>query len=175
VFRAKLLSTLKQKELCLPSAAPSQWVVDALSVGRGDKAITYLGKYLYRGVVREKDIVSMDGENVTYRFTENTGLVRTRTMKGEDFLWQLIQHTLPKGFRRARNYGFLHPNSKNLIRVLQVVLLRTGLLGPQRKGTRPPITCSSCGAEMILVAVGLSTMQIQNATEPVTMQELRAM
>lgn len=175
VFRAKLLSSLRQNELSLPSTIPPQWVVDALSVGRGDKAITYLGKYLYRGVVREKDIVSMDGENVTFRYTENTGQVRTRTMKGEDFLWQLIQHTLPKGFRRARNYGFLHPNSKNLIHVLQVVLLRTGLLGPQRKQTRPLITCSNCGAEMVLVAVGLSMMSMQNETEPVSMQGLRAM
>ena len=23
----------------------------------------------------------------------------------------VLQHVLPKGFRRARNYGFLHPNS----------------------------------------------------------------
>jgi predicted DNA-binding transcriptional regulator YafY len=29
---------------------------------------------------------------------------------------------LPKGFRRARNFGFLHPNSKGLIALLQVVL-----------------------------------------------------
>ena len=29
---------------------------------------------------------------------------------------------LPKGFRRARNFGFLHPNCKRLIALLQVLL-----------------------------------------------------
>jgi len=175
VFRAKLLSKLKQHELDIPRAAPSRWVVDALSVGHGDKAITYLGKYLYRGVLSEKDIVSMDDDSVTYRYTENTGQVRTRTMKGEEFLWQFIQHTLPKGFRRARNYGFLHPNSKNLIRVLQVLLLKQGILGPEPKRTRPPILCSNCGSPMLLAALGLSMMQARNETEPASIEALLVM
>jgi hypothetical protein len=29
---------------------------------------------------------------------------------------------LPKGFRRARNFGFLHPNCKRLIALLHVLL-----------------------------------------------------
>lgn len=168
VFRGKFLARLAQADLTIPKAAPSRWVVDCQSVGRGDKAIVYLGKYLYRGVIREKDILAVEGENVTYRYTENTGRVRTRTMRGEEFLWQLVQHTLPKGFRRARNYGFLHPNSKNLIRVLQVILLRSGLLGPEPKRRRPPIACSSCGGEMVLIALGLSLTAAKQETEPTT-------
>jgi len=31
----------------------------------------------------------------------------------------VLRYVLPKGFRRARNFGFLHPNSKRLIRLLQ--------------------------------------------------------
>ncbi|MCQ4323196.1 transposase [Pseudomonas stutzeri] len=27
-------------------------------------------------------------------------------------LWLVLQHVLPKGFRRVRNYGFLHPNRR---------------------------------------------------------------
>jgi len=33
-------------------------VVDCKAVGTGEKALVYLGRYLYRGVVREKDIVA---------------------------------------------------------------------------------------------------------------------
>lgn len=166
VFRGKLLARLKKESLGLPSSVPHRWVVDCQSVGRGDKAITYLGKYLYRGVIREKDIVSFDDKSVTYRYTENTGRVQTRTLKGEDFLWLLVQHTLPKGFRRARNYGFLHPNSKNLIRVLQVLLLRSGMLGPEPKRARASIACSHCGGEMVLVALGLTPIRARRETEP---------
>ena len=34
----------------------------------------------------------------------------------------MLQHVLPKGFRRARNFGFLHPNRKRLIALLHVLL-----------------------------------------------------
>ena len=34
----------------------------------------------------------------------------------------LLLYVLPKGFRRARNFGFLHPNSKRLIALLHLVL-----------------------------------------------------
>ena len=34
----------------------------------------------------------------------------------------MLQHVLPKGFRRARNFGFLHPNCKRLIALLHVLL-----------------------------------------------------
>jgi len=45
-----------------------------------------------------------------------------RTVSGAQFLWLVLQHVLPKGFRRARNFGFLHPNCKRLIALLQVLL-----------------------------------------------------
>jgi hypothetical protein len=61
-------------------------------------------------------------------------------------------HVLPKGFRRIRSYGFLHPCSKKLIKFLQVVLrvnpLRM-LYGRQKK--QPVITCPVCGAEMKII------------------------
>ena len=117
----------------------------------------------------------MDAEQVTYRYTENTGRVRTRTIKGKDFLWLLIQHTLPKGFRRARNYGFFHPNSRRLIQVLRIIVLRSGLVIPQPKTKRSPIVCSACGSEMMIMAVGLSLMQARNETEPARMAMKAAM
>ena len=50
VFRGKFFSRLKGQQLKIPST-PAQWVVDCQAVGQGVKAITYLGKYLYRGVL----------------------------------------------------------------------------------------------------------------------------
>ena len=42
-----------------------------------------------------------------------------RTLPGADFLWLVLQHVLPKGLRRSRNFGFLHPNSAAAVRLLQ--------------------------------------------------------
>ncbi len=98
---------------------PQEWEVDCKQVGSGDKALIYLGRYLYRGVIREKDILSCKEGHVTYRYQNSkTKQWEINTVSGARFLWLVLQHILPKGFRRARNYGFLHPNSKQLIRVL---------------------------------------------------------
>lgn len=169
VFRGKLLAQLHKEGLSLPKDTPSTWVVHCKSVGSGDKALSYLGRYLYKGVVQEKDILRIDGDNITFRYNENTGKVRTRTLSGAQFLWQLLKHTLPKGFRRARNYGFLHHNSKRLIRILQVILLRTGqIFGAKTKTERPSIKCSACGGAMRLISVGICLPIAVRDTEPTT-------
>jgi len=150
VFRAKWLQALKDNGLTVEARLPERWVVNCKHVGRGDKAITYLGKYLYRGVLSENNIVSMRDGEVTFRYTDNQGASKTRTLPGADFLWLLLQHVLPKGFRRSRDYGFLHGNSKKLIRLLQLVLHVTP---PSIERTqRGRITCPHCGAPMVIVA-----------------------
>jgi len=121
VFRAKLLEAITQMGLALPKHHPEKWVVDCKSVGTGEKALIYLGRYLYRGVIREKDIVACKNGNVTSCFQNSkTKKMEFKTVSGEDFLWRLLRHVLPKRFRRARNFGFLHPNSKRLIQVVQL-------------------------------------------------------
>jgi hypothetical protein len=47
VFRAKLLAAIHEEGLELPACYPKTWVVDVKSVGSGDKALVYLGRYLY--------------------------------------------------------------------------------------------------------------------------------
>ena len=155
VFRAKLLQALVADHLSLPADMPTKWVVDVKNVGSGEKAIVYLGRYLYRGVIQERDIVSCEEGQVTFRYVAGkTGKTCTRTVSGEDFLWLVLQHVLPKGFRRARDYGFLHPNGKTLITVVQRILHH---FQPQRLlqkiRPRPTLICACCGAEMRVVRV----------------------
>jgi len=116
VFRAKMLAAIEAAGLTLPRRHPEKWVVDCKSVGSGEKALIYLGRYLYRGVIAEKDIVACDNGQVRFRYhNAKTAWMKQRTVSGTHFLWLVLQHVLPKGFRRARNFGFLHPNCKRLI------------------------------------------------------------
>ena len=57
----------------------------------------------------------------------------------------------PKGFRRARNFGFLHPNSKRLIALLHLVLKRIPTPAAAWIKPRPPLLCKCCGAPMRIV------------------------
>lgn len=149
VFRAKMLDAISKQGLVLPAKYPQKWVVDCKSVGSGAKALIYLGRYLYRGVIQEKDIVSCEDGCVTYRYQDSTTKEMVyKTVTGAEFMWLVLQHVLPKGFRRARNFGFLHPNSKQLIQVLQLLFRfdPNRALAWMRK--RPQMRCTCCGGTM---------------------------
>jgi len=114
--------------------------------------LVYLGRYLYKGVIQEKDIVACRDGQVTFRYRDSkTRQMQTRTLPGAKFLWLILRHVLPKGFRRARNFGFLHPNSKRLIGLLQVLLG----VNPNRAlawlRKRPPLKCRCCGGAMSII------------------------
>ena len=103
VFRAKMIDALTREGLRLPARYPEKWVVDCKSVGSGEKALVYLGRYLYRGVIQEKDILSCESGQVTFRYREaKTQRMKTRTLPGVQFLWLILQHVLPKGFMSSK-------------------------------------------------------------------------
>jgi hypothetical protein len=156
VFRAKLLAAIAAEGLALPAGAPATWVVDCTCVGRGEKVLVYLGRYLYRGVIQEQDIVACENGQVTFRYRHaKRKRFEYRTLPGPQFLALVLQHVLPKGFRRARNFGFLHPNSKRAIVLLQWLFG----LDPKRfiaqLRPRPRLTCPCCGAHMGIVQTAL--------------------
>jgi len=152
VFRAKLLKAMVDNNLPLPTHYPKKWVVNCKSVGTGEKALIYLGRYLYKGVIQEKDILKCENGEVTFRYiNSDTKRYQLKTVKGEDFLWLLIQHVLPRGFRRVRNYGFLHPCSKQLIKLLHYLLKINPADLLKKLSHRPKITCKCCGSPMDII------------------------
>jgi hypothetical protein len=156
VFRAKLLDAITSAGFSLPAYYPAEWIVDCKSVGSGDKALVYLGRYLYRGVIQEKNIIACKDGNVTFRYQNSkTRRWETRTESGATFLWLVLQHVLPKGFRRARHYGFLHPNSKSLIALIQWLTRLNPAPVIQRLSQRPKMLCPCCGADMKVIETRL--------------------
>ena len=149
VFRAKLLAAIREEGLELPARYPETWVVDCKSVGSGDKALVYLSRYLYKGVIQEKDIIACKDGQVTFRYQDSkTKRWQSRTLPGVQFLWLIMQHVLPKGFRRTRNFGFLHPNSKRLLELLRQLLRLNPVIALAGLAKRPPILCPCCGGVM---------------------------
>ena len=153
VFRATMLAGIEAAGLGLPARYPSQWVAHCKSVGAGRPALIYLGRYLYRGVIRYRNA--------------KTGRFEHRTMPGADFLWLILQHLLPKGFRRARNCGFLHPYCKRLIAPLHLLLR----FDPDRATgwvkQRAPILCACCGAAMTIMRTRIRSTPWQPVTTPI--------
>lgn len=164
VFRAKLLKVLVDNNLRIPKNCPKKWVVDCKNVGNGDKALIYLGTYLYKGVIQEKDILKSDNGMVTFRYMDSkTKKYQAKTVTGEYFLWLLMQHVLPKGFRKARCYGFLHPCSKKIIKLLQFILRFNPVNMVKKLKQRAKITCKCCGAKMKIIRTMIPAIRVLQA------------
>jgi hypothetical protein len=59
---------------------------------------------------------------------------------------------LPKGFRRVRDYGFLHGNAKKLLSLVQLVL--QVLIHACSPRPRTVFLCPVCQAPMKILSIG---------------------
>lgn len=150
-FRGAFLNALAQAGMT-PGNTPKQWVAQCKRVGKGIEALRYLSRYLYRGVISNANVLADDGERVTFRYREaDTHQWKTRTVSGEQFIALVLQHCLPKGFRRARDYGYLHGNAKPVLRILQWVLrVPSPTPQPKKPATWP---CPHCNAAMRVTGI----------------------
>ncbi len=150
VFRARFLTSIKKARLTFPEKVPAKWVVDCSKAGKGTFALKYLSRYLYRGVISEKNIVSNHDGLVTFKYIESdSGDTKYRTLKGEDFLRLILQHVLPRGFRRVRDYGILHGNAKRLRFLVQLIL--HVIIEELKPRPRPTFKCSCCQSAMVVL------------------------
>ena len=151
VFRGKFIHAMTQAKYTLPPNTPKKWNANCEQVGRGDKALTYLARYLYRGVISEDNILRNQDGKVTFRYkNSSTKRYQTITESGPRFLWRVIRHVLPKGFRRTRDYGFLHGNAKRTLQRIQLMLKVR--LPPPPIAIQGVFCCSDCGAKLELIS-----------------------
>jgi len=155
LFRGKLLALLKEENIAFPEELHSmRWNVNFNDAGSGEHAVEYLARYLYRGVIGEKSIIGNEDGKVTFQYQDSgTRKMETRTLPGEDFLMLLVSHVLPKGFRRARDYGFLHGNASKTLKLLQIILHAEA--PPETGKERPSFKCPDCGRKMRVLACGI--------------------
>lgn len=149
VFRAKFLRALTDAGVSMPVGLPRKWVVDCRNVGKGEPALEYLSRYLYRGVIREHDLVAHEPKSgkVTFRYVDaSTQAPAYRSLPIADFLWHVLSHVLPTGLRRVREYGFLHGKAK--LRLAQVQLVLRVLIAARAARPRPVVCCPCCHRPM---------------------------
>ena len=113
-------------------------------------------------MISENDILACADGQVSFRYRDSkSGKTERRTVSGADFLWLVLQHVLPRGFRRSRNFGLLHPNCRhrqrlNLLRLRmtpQPAAASASGRAPQAPALseRPKLQCRCCGAPMVIV------------------------
>ena len=158
VWRARILDAITQHpNLWLPDAIPKTWVVDCRCVGYGKAALDYLSRYLYQGVLPDRDIIKISESEVTFRYVDSsTKQWKTRTLPTLKFLLLILQHVLPKGLQRVRDYGYLRGSANVLLQRIQLLLMPVSYAMPvaltlgHSKAVRP---CPCCHHDMDCVGV----------------------
>ncbi|MCP4489472.1 MAG: hypothetical protein GY820_19485 [Gammaproteobacteria bacterium] len=94
--------------------------------------------------------MSHENGDISFWYQESkTKSWKTRTESAVKFLWLALQHVLPKGFRRARDYGFLHCLA---IRTLQrIQLLLKVAIGPAAEVLKNLHLCPTCHKPMSIL------------------------
>jgi hypothetical protein len=160
VWRARIFEAINQHhDLSLKNIKimPKKWVVDCRKVGYGLPALKYLSRYLYRGVLADKDIIHHDKDNVTFRYIDSTTKkTDTHTLPTLKFLLLILRHVLPKGLQRVRDYGLLSSGARKLRLLIQLLLTEfTHVLPPSITPIKPKATrvCPCCKHHMLCTGV----------------------
>ncbi len=102
IFRARFLEAINKEGLSIPNGVPEKWLVDYSYVGKGITALKYLSRYLCRGVINEKNIVSNKNGQITFKYIgSKSGDTKYRTLKREDFINLILQYVLPQKIQKS--------------------------------------------------------------------------
>jgi Putative transposase/Transposase zinc-binding domain len=107
------LSVLNEKsafDALLDPLYDREWVVySKRPFGGPEHVLRYLANYTHRVAISNHRILSVADGNVTFRWKDyaHGNSKKVMTLSGCEFLRRLFLHTLPKGFVRIRQYGFL--------------------------------------------------------------------
>lgn len=129
------------------------WIVYAKpSFGGPRTVLRYLGRYTHRVAISNHRLLAFDGERVTFRWKDYThgNQHRTMTLPAPEFLRRFLQHVLPRGFVRIRQFGY----QASSCRTAQLALARKLLdfIPARETTTTSAVTatwnCPRCGGSM---------------------------
>ena len=125
----------------------------------------YVAKYVVSPPISVRRIDRYDGQRVTYHYrSHRTERVEHETVAVATFIGRMVQHTLPKGFKRIRYYGVQATQTfakvKALIQealakvegvvkgAIKIIARLTYRQRYEQSTGRDPLSCPHCGGEM---------------------------
>jgi hypothetical protein len=107
-----------------------EWVVYAKRPFAGpQQVLDYLGRYTHRVAIGNSRLLACENGRVRFRWKDYRANNRCKvmTLAADEFIRRFLLHTLPKGFRRIRHFGFL----ANACRATKLTRIRTALDAPK--------------------------------------------
>jgi hypothetical protein len=114
-----------------------EWVVYAKKpFGSAQRVLEYLGRYTHRVAISNNRLLSIDDEQITFRWKDyrQHDKQKQMTLSSAEFMRRFLLHVLPSGFQRIRHFGFLG----NRYRREKLALCRRLLAMPPSVPVLPP-------------------------------------
>src|SRR5499427_4117317 len=125
----------------------------------------YVAKYVGSPPISVRRIDRYDGERVTYHYhSHRTDRMEHETITVETFIGRMVQHTVPKGFKRIRYYGVQATKTFATVKVaiqaalakvegvvkgaVQIIARFTYRQRYRQSTGRDPLICPHCRGEM---------------------------
>jgi len=159
IFKAKFRDSLKKEAPDIfnkikPKTWRCNWVVHIKPVGSGEKALEYMGRYLFRVAISNNRIIKLHNAKVTFRYTVyKTGKAKIIKLGAMEFIRRFLQHVLPHNFMKVRYYGFLAAASRNKLDRLRKILFldEKPVDGTQVKPAVKTLLCPVCGSQLLWI------------------------
>ena len=105
----------------------------------------YVAKYVVSPPIAVRRIDRYDGERVTYHYrSHRTDRMEYETVAVETFIGRMVQHTMPKGFKRIRYYGVQATKTFAKVKVMiQVALAKVEEVVQGRRQDHRPADLSA--------------------------------
>jgi hypothetical protein len=111
-----------------------EWIVYAKRPFAGpQQVLDYLGRYTHRVAISNRRLLGCENGRVRFRWKDYraNSKCKVMTLDADEFIRRFLLHTLPKGFRRIRHFGFL----ANACRVSKLARIRSTLNAPKPAAT----------------------------------------
>jgi predicted Zn-ribbon and HTH transcriptional regulator len=161
-IRRRMEQIVKRDDPALYATLPrsvwrESWRCDVKAVGSGLSAVRYLARYVTKSALSNQQLHSHRDGRVTYSYTPNDGKKQSKlkTLEAHEFMSSVLIHALPKGFKRVRHFGWLHPSAQKRLEHVKLLCGKTMMY--QQKGTEPeqikePLRCRKCRSERVEVS-----------------------
>ena len=161
IFRAKFRDEMKKAKLFHkidPSIWKQEWVVDSQPAGKGQNALRYLARYVFRVAISNNRIKSIKDNGIRFTYKDRERKTwKTMELKPLEFIRRFLQHVLPRGFMKIRHYGFLNPNSSfSIERLRELITLIYNVIKDISTSIAKPVNhiikCACCGNPLRYIA-----------------------
>jgi hypothetical protein len=175
LFRQALQKQRPEALTQIPAKVWQQrWVVHSAAVGSGQKALSYLSRYVFKTATGNRSVHLRPDGRLRWPFRHSgTGTWRHVDFQPFEFLRRFLQHVLPSSFHRVRRFGWLHPGGRVRFKRVRALLKIPPRLSAAEQATwqppalspttdpvsapppaasaAPPRPCPSCGRALILL------------------------